>query len=281
MRIATREDSDRIRLLQHPDRMNKGVGASRNAGIAQARAPLVAFLDADDWLLPQSLASRLEVFRDHPELAFVYGCVRRQDPTELHGSFAGFGIPGGPVAMTVWLLFENPIFTSTVMVRRSVLPEQPFPERLPPGMVVGEDWLAFLGFSRRGPAFFLDQHLAAYHQAPAAYSKALRDRCVRHAQLCAEAEIVRSFATRPDPMYRCVKEALAYRSGVLLVEAIGQVARLRLSTARRCLASAAAVAGSTLLLARAAAYWVPRIKFRGWFPRRVTGGPSWRRFTAS
>ena len=282
MKIASRECHHQIRLLHHPGRVNKGVGASRNAGVAQSQAPLVAFLDADDCLLPRSLVSRLEVLRDHPELAFVYGRVKRQDPTELQASFTGAGIPGESVAMLVWLLFENPIFTSTVMVRRSALPEPPFLERLLPGMVVGEDWLAFLGISQRGPAFFLDRDLAEiYHESPAGYSKALQDRWVRHAQLCGEAEVVRSFATRRDPIFPRVKEALAYRSAILLVEAGGQFVRMQLSMARACLVSSLRIAGALDILFRAAMFWVPRIKLRAWFMRRRSDGPAWRRFIAS
>lgn len=281
LRIAGREGGHPIRLLHHAGRVNRGVGASRNVGIAQTQAPFVAFLDADDWLLPGSLISRLEVIRDRPELAFVYGRVQRHDATELQGNFTGSGMPGEPFAMLVWLLFENPIFTSTLMVRRSGLPEPPFPERFPAGMAVGEDWLAFLAISRRGPAFFLSRDLAAYHQSPAAYSKALCDRGVRHAQLCAEAEIVRSFAKRPDPMLRHVKEALAYRSAILLVEAGGQLARIQPATARACLVSALRIAGTPDILFRAATFWMPRIKLRAWFPRRRSDGPAWKRFIAS
>jgi glycosyltransferase involved in cell wall biosynthesis len=276
--VATRAGAPAVRILEHTRRENRGVGASRNVAIAAARAPLVALLDADDRLLPGSLASRLEVFRSYPELAFVYGRVQRPDPTEMQGTFVGAGIPGRPAELSVWLLFENPVVTSTVMLRRSALPDPPFPERFPPEMVVGEDWTTYLEASRRGPAFFLDRELAVYQQAPTSYSRALGDRRVRHAQLCGEAAIVRSFAARHAQLQSHVEEALAYRSGIVLVEAFGLAARLRFASFRRCMASARTIAGRRGIYLRGLCLWVPRLKVRSWFgsSRR---GPAWSCFT--
>jgi glycosyltransferase involved in cell wall biosynthesis len=45
---ALARTESRVRLLQHPGGRNRGVAASRNLGLAHARADLVAFLDADD-----------------------------------------------------------------------------------------------------------------------------------------------------------------------------------------------------------------------------------------
>lgn len=43
---------DKVKLFQHPNGENRGAGASRNLGIEKSSYNFIAFLDADDWFLP-------------------------------------------------------------------------------------------------------------------------------------------------------------------------------------------------------------------------------------
>jgi glycosyltransferase involved in cell wall biosynthesis len=68
-----RRDAERIRYLEHPGHANRGMSATRNLGVSRARGDVVAFLDADDVLLPTALEQGVSLLRSHPQLGMVYG----------------------------------------------------------------------------------------------------------------------------------------------------------------------------------------------------------------
>ena len=53
---------DKVKLFQHPDKGNHGAGASRNLGLQRASGDFVAFLDADDYYLPNRFDAEKELF---------------------------------------------------------------------------------------------------------------------------------------------------------------------------------------------------------------------------
>jgi glycosyltransferase involved in cell wall biosynthesis len=66
-------DPGRIRYLHHPGRVNRGMSASRNAGLAESRGEFVAFLDADDVWLPARLDRGISLLDANPRAAMAYG----------------------------------------------------------------------------------------------------------------------------------------------------------------------------------------------------------------
>ncbi|GEN74951.1 glycosyltransferase family 2 protein [Chryseobacterium hagamense] len=64
----------RIRLFQHPDKGNHGAGATRNLGIDRATQEFIAFLDADDYYLPNRFDAEKEIFRN-PGIDGVFGAI--------------------------------------------------------------------------------------------------------------------------------------------------------------------------------------------------------------
>lgn len=63
---------------------NRGPAAARNRGIAAAKGRFIAFLDADDWWLPQKLATQLRLFEADPTVEVVFS------------NFAGVQLSGEP-----------------------------------------------------------------------------------------------------------------------------------------------------------------------------------------
>lgn len=74
-------ENSRIKLFQHPDKGNHGAGASRNLGIEKAIGNFIAFLDADDYYLPNRFEAEKEIFRD-PAIDGVFGAIGVEYLTE-------------------------------------------------------------------------------------------------------------------------------------------------------------------------------------------------------
>jgi glycosyltransferase involved in cell wall biosynthesis len=64
-----------IRLLQHRDHKNHGASASRNLGLIHAQSEYIAFLDADDFYLPDRFIKDFEIFNKFKDADGVYNAV--------------------------------------------------------------------------------------------------------------------------------------------------------------------------------------------------------------
>lgn len=71
----------RIKFIQHPDKKNHGVSATRNLGIDLASQEFITFLDADDYYLPNRFDAEREYFKD-PKIDGVFGALATEFITE-------------------------------------------------------------------------------------------------------------------------------------------------------------------------------------------------------
>jgi glycosyltransferase involved in cell wall biosynthesis len=148
----------RLRALRGPAR---GPSVARNLALAEARAPLVAFLDADDTWRPGKLAAQLALHRAFPTLGFSFTDYRHVTPEgEDRGTcfqywpgfasrHAGSGDSFllGPDALAQ-LYAENVVGTSTVMAQTRLLKRCcGFGEVL----TSAEDWDLWLWLAARAP----------------------------------------------------------------------------------------------------------------------------------
>lgn len=72
---AMARNEPRVRLYQHPGGVNQGAAVSRNLGIVNSTQEFVAFLDADDFFLPNRFEVDRAVFAEHPDADGVYGAI--------------------------------------------------------------------------------------------------------------------------------------------------------------------------------------------------------------
>jgi glycosyltransferase involved in cell wall biosynthesis len=142
----------KIRFIRHPK--NLGVSASRNSGIKASQAPLIAFLDSDDYWMPEKLETQVSFLKDNPDIPICQTdelWIRngiRVNPRQKHLK------PSGNIfEQSLKLCLVSP---SAVMLRRSLLDEVGmFDEELP----VCEDYDLWLRISCKYPVYLIRNQL--------------------------------------------------------------------------------------------------------------------------
>lgn len=67
-------ENPKIKLFQHADQGNHGAGATRNLGLEKASQEFIAFLDADDYFLPNRFDAEKELFKNE-KIEGVFGAI--------------------------------------------------------------------------------------------------------------------------------------------------------------------------------------------------------------
>jgi glycosyltransferase involved in cell wall biosynthesis len=142
----------RVRLLQHKE--NRGVSASRNSGILQAKGKYIGFLDSDDLWVKGKLKIQVTFLDENPHYPLCYTDEiwvrkgKRVNPMLKHAKYSG------------WILEKCLplciISPSSAMMRKALFSKVGlFDEALP----VCEDYDFWLRISARFPIFFIDRKL--------------------------------------------------------------------------------------------------------------------------
>lgn len=127
---------DKIRYLEHENHQNRGMSASRNLGIAEAKGKYIAHLDGDDIWVAHKLKEQVQILESHPEAALVYGPLHRWytwngNPEDVaREDFFGFGIDGvhpysdslvsAPKILTLFLK-DGFFIPGGILVRREIV----------------------------------------------------------------------------------------------------------------------------------------------------------------
>jgi glycosyltransferase involved in cell wall biosynthesis len=118
-RACADSDPDRIRCLHHPGRTNRGMSASRNLGLADARGELVALLDGDDVWLREKLADQVAIMDADPRAELVYGRTLIWHGWQAEPTAADFHYALG---VEPDRLYEPPVLFNVLMRNRAQTP---------------------------------------------------------------------------------------------------------------------------------------------------------------
>jgi GT2 family glycosyltransferase len=135
MVLAMAAEDRRVRLLQ-PGRV--GLVAALDLGLADARAPLLARMDADDVMHPERLAAQRAYLDARPDVALAGTQVELFPPDEVRGGYQEYvrwqNAVVEPDEVAASLYVESPFAHPSVMARTDVLravggyADGPFPE---------------------------------------------------------------------------------------------------------------------------------------------------------
>ncbi len=113
--------ADRVTILDHPGRVNKGQSASINLAVRSTRSDYIAILDSDDYWAPEKIERQVEYLESHPEVGLVYanGLAVDENGKELYKVFSAKHVETNrPERALLECHFNLP---SNALVRRSVL----------------------------------------------------------------------------------------------------------------------------------------------------------------
>ncbi len=162
----------------------RGIGDTRNLGLRLASGKYIAFLDSDDMLPRDSLATRVKFFKSHPETALVFGRMDvekskkylkelKKISPQQGKAVAGKKKLSSPPEMEIiknrksakekfdLLIKGNFIPSGSVMVRKEVLDKL---GGFDTSFVVAEDYDLWLRIAKRHDISFIDKVLLHYRR---------------------------------------------------------------------------------------------------------------------
>lgn len=102
---------------------NRGHVASRNRGIEEAKAPLIAFMDHDDYWDSQKLQTQVDAFKANPDAGMIFCDIEVVGPRRDTFPIDQSGIPVRPSFGYLSTHIRTVITSSAVMVKKEAMEE--------------------------------------------------------------------------------------------------------------------------------------------------------------
>lgn len=228
---------------------NGGVAVARNTGALASHGDFVTFVDADDLLLDDHLASISALLEQHPEAVAAFADVQEFDsdgdrPGTIRSKTlarrAGIAItPAAPGAsllgdgLTAALLLGNFITNSVTVIRRTALSRTGL---FDPAFPIGEDRDLYMRLSLLGPFIELERVTARQRRHPASVMATRNNRQWADASL----RLLAAFRDRHPELVTdpALRDAFAHARKTWVEIAVFEASRVGLAelrqTTRRC-----------------------------------------------
>ena len=158
-----------VKMFKHPkiiliQQKNAGVSAARNRGIKEAKADLIAFLDADDEWLPGFLDTVLRLREKYPQAGAYATAYRNEFANEKELKF--YGLPKGQSEGLLPLYFKSAVMANEIVCSSTIaIPKNIFAKvgEFPLGVVWGEDTDMWGRIALKYPVAFSSDCKGIYH----------------------------------------------------------------------------------------------------------------------
>ncbi|GHV54899.1 hypothetical protein FACS1894206_08660 [Deltaproteobacteria bacterium] len=144
-------DYPSVRVIRHEH--NLGAQAARAAGIRAATGEWIAFLDSDDWWLPQKLEWQLE------KAAEGFSVVHGPGLVSINGQEQPFPVPSLEGDVYRELLRTPGSLYPCLLIRRECFEKAGYPD---PGISAMQEWDMSLLLARHYPFGYVDKPLFVY-----------------------------------------------------------------------------------------------------------------------
>ena len=156
LEIIKNYESKDSRIKVYQNEKNLGVVESRNKLINLSKGKYIAWLDSDDIALPNRFEKQIKFLEDHPEIGLVGAFPIIID--EFGNKIGKWSFETDPQKLKIELFFHSPFLTSSVVIRKSALPQNFYDSKFP----VAEDFDLYSKISEHSDTANIPEFLVKY-----------------------------------------------------------------------------------------------------------------------